>query len=97
LEVKPFEEEFIAAQSQSMGGGGDRGLQGLAEAQKDIIVATWKLDARARRARCQIGRRHPRRLKSAVRFEKANGGGERPDGTRRRSTPAARRWRPGPG
>jgi hypothetical protein len=53
LEVKPFEEEFVAAQSQAMmgGGGGDRGLQGLAEAQKEIIIATWKLDARARRAR----------------------------------------------
>ncbi len=54
LEVKPFEEEFVAAQSQAqmdMRGGGDRGLQGLAEAQKEIIVATWKLDARARRAR----------------------------------------------
>jgi len=53
LEVKPFEEEFVAAQSQAMmgGAGGDRGLQGLAEAQKEIIIATWKLDARARRAR----------------------------------------------
>ena len=53
LEVKPFEEEFVAAQSQSMGqgsGGQSGGLQGLAEAQKQIIVATWKLDARARRA-----------------------------------------------
>jgi hypothetical protein len=53
LEVKPFEEEFVAARSQAMGGsgGGDRDLQQLAEAQKQIIVATWKLDARARRAR----------------------------------------------
>jgi hypothetical protein len=53
LEVKPFEEEFVAARSQAMGGGGggDRNLQQLAEAQKEIIVATWKLDARARRAR----------------------------------------------
>ena len=54
LEVKPFEEEFVAAQSQAMmggAGGGDRGLQGLAEAQKEIIIATWKLDARGRRAR----------------------------------------------
>jgi Domain of unknown function (DUF4175) len=54
LEVKPFDEEFVAAQSQAMmggGSGGDRGLQGLIEAQKEIIVATWKLDARARRAR----------------------------------------------
>ena len=54
LEVKPFEEEFVAAQSQAMGQGGGMqgsGLEGLAEAQKEIIVATWKLDARARRAR----------------------------------------------
>jgi hypothetical protein len=54
LEVKPFEEEFVAAQSQAMGRGAGMqgsGLEGLAEAQKEIIVATWKLDARARRAR----------------------------------------------
>ena len=51
LEVKPFEEEFVAAQSQAMGGGsGDRSLDDLAEAQKEIIVATWKLDARGRNA-----------------------------------------------
>ena len=54
LEVKPFEEEFVAAQSQAMGGGsGDRSLDDLAEAQKEIIVATWKLDARNRNARGQ--------------------------------------------
>jgi hypothetical protein len=54
LEVKPFEEEFVAAQSQQMGQGGGMqgsGLEELAEAQKQIIVATWNLDARARRAR----------------------------------------------
>ena len=55
LEVKPFEEEFVAAQSSAMGQGAgmqnDSGLEALAEAQKQIIVATWKLDARARRAR----------------------------------------------
>jgi hypothetical protein len=56
LEVKPFEEEFVAAQSQAMGGGsGDRSLDDLAEAQKEIIVATWKLDARGRNTR---GRSH---------------------------------------
>ena len=54
LEVKPFEEEFVAAQSQAMGGGsGDRSLDDLAEAQKEIIVATWKLDARGRNTRGQ--------------------------------------------
>jgi hypothetical protein len=52
LEVKPFEEEFVAAQSQAMAmqGAGSNGLKELAEAQKEVIVATWKLDARARRA-----------------------------------------------
>ncbi|HUE86585.1 MAG TPA: hypothetical protein VMO26_10955 [Vicinamibacterales bacterium] len=54
LEVQPFEEEFVAAQSQQQGqGAGMQGgaLEDLAEAQKQIIVATWNLDARARRAR----------------------------------------------
>ena len=52
LEVKPFEETFTAAQSQAMGmAGGSPDVQELAEAQKQIIAATWKLDARARRAR----------------------------------------------
>jgi hypothetical protein len=50
LEVKPFEEEFVSAQSQAMGQGsgmqGDRSIEALIESQKEIIVATWKLDAR---------------------------------------------------
>ncbi|MDP1570286.1 MAG: hypothetical protein Q8L86_09800 [Vicinamibacterales bacterium] len=52
LEVKPFEEVFRAAQSQSMSapGGGGNTMDDLAAVQKEIIVATWKLDARARRA-----------------------------------------------
>jgi hypothetical protein len=53
LEVKPYEEEFTASESQAMGGGqGDQsGLEDLIAQQKDIIAATWKLDARARRGR----------------------------------------------
>ena len=49
LEVKPFEEEFVAAQSQSMmGNGGAAGsLDELVEAQKAVIVATWKLERRS--------------------------------------------------
>jgi hypothetical protein len=47
LEVKPFEEEFASAQSQAGGGGsGNRTLDDLVTAQKDIVVATWKLDRR---------------------------------------------------
>ena len=53
LEVKPYEEEFVAAESQAGGGmaGEATGVEELAALQKDIIAATWKLDARARRAR----------------------------------------------
>ena len=53
LEVKPYEQEFVASQSQSMPGGpaDDNDVEALAAAQKDIIAATWKLDARAQRSR----------------------------------------------
>ncbi|MDP3719699.1 MAG: hypothetical protein Q8T13_18210 [Acidobacteriota bacterium] len=53
LEVTPYEEEFTAAESQAMGGmpGEQTGLEDLIAQQKDILAATWKLDARARRAR----------------------------------------------
>ncbi|MCA1561070.1 MAG: hypothetical protein LC804_12655 [Acidobacteria bacterium] len=48
LEVKPFEEEFVSAQSQAMAGGsGNRSVEGLVAAQKEIIIATWKLDRRS--------------------------------------------------
>jgi len=53
LEVKPYEEEFVASQSQAMAGmqADDNDVEALAAAQKDIIAATWKLDARAQRSR----------------------------------------------
>ena len=49
LEIKPFEEEFFAAQSQSMMGnaGATGSLDELVEAQKAVIVATWKLERRS--------------------------------------------------
>ena len=52
LEVQPYEEEFTASQSQAMGGGQaeQTGLEELIAQQKDVMAATWKLDARARRA-----------------------------------------------
>lgn len=52
LEVTPFEEEFVAAESQGMGGGSgdEKSLEELIQAQKDIITATWNLDRRARQA-----------------------------------------------
>lgn len=52
LEIKPFEEEFTLAQSQAAMGGGASNPQidDLVAAQKEIIVATWKLDRRAQAA-----------------------------------------------
>jgi hypothetical protein len=47
LEVRPFEQEFSLAPSQAaIGGGSSRQLDDLVAAQKEIIVATWKLDRR---------------------------------------------------
>jgi hypothetical protein len=47
LEVKPYEQEFTVAQSSAMNGGGGNSIDDLVTAQKDIVVATWKLDRRA--------------------------------------------------
>lgn len=49
LEITPFEEEFVAAQSQG-GGGGEQQFDDLVQAEKDIITATWKLDSRAKQS-----------------------------------------------
>lgn len=51
LEVKPYEEEFFASEGQSGAGEAQQetGLEDLIAQQKDIMAATWKLDARARR------------------------------------------------
>ena len=52
LEVKPFNEEFEAAQSQG-GGGGAAAMQieRLIASQKEIITATWNLERRAHAGR----------------------------------------------
>jgi hypothetical protein len=51
LEVKPYEQEFSLAQSQGgMPGGGQGSIDDLVTAQKEIVVATWKLDRRGRSA-----------------------------------------------
>jgi hypothetical protein len=49
LEVKPFSEEFVLAESQGGGGGGAAGAQieSLIAAQKEIISATWNLERRS--------------------------------------------------
>src|SRR6185295_13899930 len=53
LDVKPFEEEFTLAQSQAQMGGGrpNQQIDDLVAAQKQVIVATWKLDRRSKTAK----------------------------------------------
>jgi hypothetical protein len=49
LDVRPYEQEFSLAQSQSMAGSGYAGaIDDLVSAQRQVVVATWKLDRRAR-------------------------------------------------
>jgi len=50
LEVRPFDNEFEEAQSQSLTGQDAERLDDLAAVQKEIIVATWRLDALTRSA-----------------------------------------------
>ena len=53
LDVKPFEEDFKLAQSQASNNGrqSNRQIDDLVAAQKQIIVATWKLDRRSKAAK----------------------------------------------
>src|SRR5262249_5343754 len=55
LEIKNFEEEFSLAQSQAASGGGASNpqLDELVAAQKEVIVATWKLDRRSQATNAQ--------------------------------------------
>jgi hypothetical protein len=46
LEVKPFNAEFVAAQSQGAGGS-DPQLESLIQAQKEIISSTWNVERRS--------------------------------------------------
>ena len=47
LEVRPFNEEFVSAESQAMSGSGNPQIEGLIAAQKNIISATWRIERRA--------------------------------------------------
>ena len=47
LEVRPFSEEFVLAQSQAMSGMASEQLETLVAAQKEIINATWNIERRA--------------------------------------------------
>jgi hypothetical protein len=47
LEVRPFSEEFVSAQSQSVAGMSGDQIETLVAAQKEIINATWNIERRA--------------------------------------------------
>ena len=51
LEVRPFGEEFVAAQSQAGAGSGSAQIESLIAAQKEIINATWNVERRAEAGR----------------------------------------------
>jgi hypothetical protein len=51
LEVKPFNEEFIAAESQAGSGGSDSQIESLIQGQKEIIASTWNVERRSHAAR----------------------------------------------
>jgi hypothetical protein len=51
LEVKPFNEEFVAAQSQAGGGAAEAQIESLVEAQKQIIASTWNIERRSQAGR----------------------------------------------
>src|SRR6185436_4554652 len=67
LEVKPYEQEFSLAQSQGgMPGGSQGSIDDLVTAQKEIVVATWKLD---RRGRSASGAKSEEDIKSVAKAE----------------------------
>jgi hypothetical protein len=67
LDVRPFEQEFSLAQSQSMAGSGYSGaIDELVNAQRQVVVATWKLERRAASAQ---GARSPQDVKAVARTE----------------------------
>ena len=52
LDVRPFEQQFTLSQSESMSGSGKAGaVDDLVNAQKQVVVATWKLDRRKQSAK----------------------------------------------
>jgi hypothetical protein len=67
LEVKPFEQEFSLAQSQSMAGSGYNGsIDDLINAQKAIVIATFKLE---RRSQAANGAQSAQDIRSVARAE----------------------------
>jgi hypothetical protein len=93
LEVKPFEQEFRLARSQAQAGGGGSSVDDLVTAQKEIVVATWKLDRRAQAAK---GPRPEQDIRAVSRAQTdLKGRVEQTSSTFRESTMRDPRQRPG--
>lgn len=78
LEVKPFNEEYTLAQSQSgMGAGAGQQLADLISSQKEIISATWNLERRstAGRSAADISHIAAAQAELKARAEQAAGAG----------------------
>ena len=83
LEVKPFNEEFVAAQSQGMGGGqAGAQIDSLIAAQKEIINATWNLERRSGAGRSEADLKAVGQAQAELksRAEQMVRGGRRPPG-----------------
>jgi hypothetical protein len=82
LEVRPFNEEFVEAQSQAMSGASDPQLEGLIAAQKEIINATWNIERRSGAGRSaddmKAVSQAQAELKARVEQMMASPGGRRP-------------------
>jgi Domain of unknown function (DUF4175) len=96
LDVKPYEQEFALAQSSSMAGQGASGnIDDLVAAQKEIVVATWKLDRRAQNAK---GARSEQDIRSVAKAEnELKARVEQTSSSFRESTMRDPRRRPGQG
>ena len=95
LEVKPFTEEFVQAQSQAMGGGGQSTqIETLIAAQKEIINATWNLERRS--ARRTVERGHQGGRRRAGRVEGARRADGRAAAARRARSPFPQQILPPP-
>lgn len=89
LDVRPFSEEFVAAQSQAGGGSSMSGgqLEELITAQKDIIVATWKVERRSAAGRSAADVKAIQTAQGDVRKKAAQAAGDAGQGAEPRRRP----------
>ncbi len=95
LEVRPYEQEFTLAQSSAMSGASGGSIDDLVAAQKEVVVATWKLE---RRAQANAAAKSEQDIRSVSRAEgDLKSRVEQTSSTFRESTMRDPRRRPQPG